>query len=125
MAKRSTRAGYLTFGDAKKGGGNTKKGVKAIRGSDYLAPATKKAFNHLRYTFTQAPVLQNFDLKWHIRIEIDVSGYAIGRVISQLTLDDLGWWLPVAYYLLKMISAKTWYKTHDSELLAIVEAFKT
>ena len=24
----------------------------------------------------------------------------------------------------KMIPAKTWYKTHDSELLAIVEAFK-
>ncbi len=24
-----------------------------------------------------------------------------------------------------MISAKTWYKTHDGELLAIIEVFKT
>ena len=26
---------------------------------------------------------------------------------------------------MKMIPAKTWYETHDSKLLAIVEAFKT
>ena len=29
------------------GGSNTKKGVKAVRNSDYLTPAAKKAFNHL------------------------------------------------------------------------------
>ena len=38
---RSTRAGYITFRSAKKGGGNTKKGVKAARGSDYLTSAAK------------------------------------------------------------------------------------
>ena len=31
----------------------------------------------------------------------------------------------MAYFLRKMILAKTWYKTHNSELLAIVKAFKT
>lgn len=31
----------------------------------------------------------------------------------------------MAFFLKKMIPAKTRYKTHDQELLAIVEAFKT
>ena len=51
-SKRSIGAGYLTFGGAKSGGGNTKKDVKAARGSDYLNPAAKKAFNHLWHLFT-------------------------------------------------------------------------
>ena len=54
-----------------------------------------------------------------------MSGYAIGRVLSQLILNNLGQWHPVAFYSWKMISAKTWYKTYNGELLAIVEAFKT
>ena len=49
---RSIRAGDPTSGGAKRGGGNTKKGVKAARGYDYLIPATKKAFNHLQHAFT-------------------------------------------------------------------------
>ena len=31
----------------------------------------------------------------------------------------------MAYYLQKIIPAKTWYKTYNGELLAIVQAFKT
>ena len=65
-SKRSIGAGYLTFEGAKKGGGNTKKSVKAARGPDYLNPAAKKAFNHLRHTFTQAPIFQHFDQEQHI-----------------------------------------------------------
>ena len=34
-------------------------------------------------------------------------------------------WHPVAYFSRKMIPAETRYETHDGELLAIVEAFKT
>ena len=79
---RSIGAGYLTSGGAKKGGNNTKKGVKAAKCSDYLTPAAKKAFNHLWYVFTQAPILQHFDAKRHIQIETDVSGYAIDGVLS-------------------------------------------
>ena len=45
--KKSSGADYLTSGGAKRGNGNTKRGFKAVRGSDYLTPATKKAFNHL------------------------------------------------------------------------------
>ena len=74
--------------------------------------------------FTQVLILQHFDLKWHIRIKTNVSGYAICKIFSQLTLDDLGWWYLVAYYFYKIILVKTWYKTHNGKLLAIIEAFK-
>ena len=37
-----TKAGYLTSGGAKRGGGNTKKGVEAAKSFDYLTPAIKK-----------------------------------------------------------------------------------
>ena len=104
---RSTGAGYITSRGAKRGVGNTKKGVKAAKDSDYLTTAAKKAFNHLRHAFTQAAIFQHFDLKWHIRIETDTSGYAIGEVLSQLILNELGQWHPVVYYLRKIITAKT------------------
>ena len=41
-SKKSTRAGYLTPKNDKKGNNNTKKGVKAVKGSDYLILSTKK-----------------------------------------------------------------------------------
>ena len=40
-------------------------------------------------------------------------------------MSDFNQWYLVTYFYRKMISAKTWYKTHNGELLAIVEAFKT
>ena len=83
----------------------------------------------MRQAFTKAPILQHFDPECHIRIETDASGYAIGGVLSQLTSDhltsDQGQWHPVAYFSRKMIPAETRYETHNDELLAIVEAFKT
>ena len=105
---------------------------------NFLTPDAKKAFNHLRLAFIKAPILRHFDPKSHIRIEINASGYAIGGVLSQLNLDsdappndsnlnksDFGQWHPIAYFFGKMILTETRYKTHDAELLAIVEAFKT
>ena len=47
----------------------------------------KEAFNRLKQAFIEAPILQHFDLKSHIRIKTDASGYAIGRVFSQLSTD--------------------------------------
>ena len=38
--------------------------------------------------------------------------------------SEMGQWHPVAYYSQEIILAKTYYKTHNTELLAIVEAFK-
>ena len=93
--------------------------------SDFLTPEAKLAFTKLRQAFLKAPILHHFDLERHIRIETDVSGYAIGGVLSQLTSDDSGRWHPVAFFSCKMIPAETRYKTHNNELLAVVETFKT
>ena len=89
----------------------------------FLTPGAKRAFTQLKEVFTEAPILRHFDPECLIQIETDASGYAIGG--SQLTSDNLGRWHPVAYYSQKIIPAETRYKTHDGELLAIVEAFKT
>lgn len=81
-------------------------------------------FIKLRQAFTKALLLWYFDPEYYIRIKIDALGYAIGGRLSQLILD-FGQWYPVAYFLRKMILAKTRYETHEIELLAIIEAFKT
>ena len=92
--------------------------------SIYPTPDTRRAFDQLCQAFTKAPILQHFDPEWYIRVETVALEHAIGGVLSQLT-NDLGQWLPMAYFLCKMILAKTQYKTHNRELLAIIEAFKT
>ena len=103
---------------------NLSKSKKTV-GSDFLTPGAKLAFFKLRQVFVKALILYHFDLERHIWIKMDASSYAIGGVLSQLTLDELGWWHPVAFFFCKMIPAETRYETHDRKLLAIVEAFKT
>ena len=93
--------------------------------SGFLTPETRKAFTKLRQAFIKAPIFYHFDPERHIRVETDISGYAIGGVFSQLTSDDSGQWHPVAFFSRKMILAETRYETHNGELLAIVEVFKT
>ncbi len=91
----------------------------------FLTLEARKAFTKLKQAFVEAPILNHFDPEHHIQIETDASGYAIDRIFSQLTLDDLGQWHPVAFFSRKMIPVDTWYETHDGELLTIIEAFKT
>ncbi len=90
----------------------------------FLTANARRAFTELRQAFFEAPIRNYFDPERHIQIETDASGYTIGGVLSQLTSDDLGRWHPVVFFSRKMIPAETWYKTHDGNLLAIVEAFK-
>ena len=72
---------------------------------DYLAPETKLAFTELRQAFLKASILHHFEPEYHMRIETDVSGYAIGRVLNQLILDDLDRYYLVAIFSCKMIPA--------------------
>ena len=79
-------------------------------------------------------IIRHFDPEYHIWIETDALGYAIGGVLSQLDSKtrpdevviktDLDQWHQVAFFSRKMIPAETWYKTHDGKLFAIVKAFK-
>ena len=98
---------------------------KKMVGLDFLTPGAKLAFTELRQTFLKAPIFHHFNPERHIRIETDISDYANGGVLSQLALDDSGQWHPVAFFSRKMIPVETKYKTHDGELLAIIEAFKS
>lgn len=67
-----------------------KSGNRNIKKPDFLTPNAKKAFNHLCQAFIKASILQYFNPKYHIQIEIDASSYAISGLLSQLTLDSLG-----------------------------------
>ncbi len=91
----------------------------------FLIADARRAFTDLRQAFIEAPILNHFDPEHHIRIETDTSGYAIGGILSQLTSDNSGQWHPVAFFSRKIILPETWCETHNGELLAIVEAFKT
>ena len=104
---------------------NLSKSKKTVRSSDYLIFGAKLAFTKLRQAFFKAPILYHFDLERHIQIKTNVSGYVIGRVLSQLTSDDLGRCHLVAFFSRMMIPTETRYETHDVKLLAIVEVFKT
>ena len=66
---------------------NLSKSKKTV-GSDFLTPGAKLAFTKLRQAFLKTPILHHFNPKYHIQIETDISGYAIGGVLSQLTSDD-------------------------------------
>ncbi len=61
--------------------------TKANSGTDFLTPGAKEAFIHLQKAFTKALILRHFDPERHIRIETDTSGYAIGRILSQMISD--------------------------------------
>ena len=98
---------------------------KKIVGLDFLTPGAKLAFIKLRQAFVKALILNYFDPEDYIYVKTDALGDAIGRVLSQQTLNNLDRWYPVVFFHQKMTPAKTRYKTHDSELLATVEAFKT
>ena len=91
--------------------------------SNYLTPDAKRAFDQLCQAFIEAPIFQHFDLKQYIQIETDMLGHVIGGVLNQLT-NDSGRWHQVACFSRKMIPTKTWYKTHNGELLVIVEVIK-
>ena len=111
--------------------------IKATEESKFLTSKAREVFNLLWQAFTKASILRYFDPECYIRIETNVSGYAISGILSQLISDqltskfgsissksDFGQWYPIAYFSRKMIPAKTHYETHDTELLAIVEVFK-
>ena len=55
---------------------------KKTLGSDFLIFRTKLVFTKLRQTFIKSLILYHFDLKRHIQIETDASGYVISRVLG-------------------------------------------
>ena len=103
--------------------------IKVTRKPIFLTPGAKEIFNQLRQVFIKALILQYFDPKCYIWIEINISGYTMRRVLRQLTIDyltfDQGHWYQIAYFSRKMVLVEMRYKIHNGKLLAIVEVFKT
>jgi RNase H-like domain found in reverse transcriptase/Reverse transcriptase (RNA-dependent DNA polymerase)/Integrase zinc binding domain/Chromo (CHRromatin Organisation MOdifier) domain len=85
--------------------------------------ACRTAFTSLKEAFTAAPVLMNFNPGAPLIVETDASDYAVAGILSS-TIED-GSVHPIAYYSRTMSPTELNYDTHDKELLAINEAFKT
>jgi len=82
----------------------------------------EKTFNYLKKAFTTASVLVHFDSELKNQIKTNVSEHAVTEIYTQLQVSEQ--WHFIVYWLWKLSSVKESYKTHDLELLVIVEAFK-
>ena len=81
----------------------------------------QKAFERLKYLFTQAPILRHFDPELPIYLYTDASGFAISGIICQFHNGNLH---PIAFWSRKLTPAECNYDIHDLEMLAIVSAFQ-
>ena len=85
----------------------------------------EEAFRTLKECFMAAPLLIHFDPRKPTKVETDASGFGIAGVLSQPSGDQARQeWKPVAFYSRKLTPAEKNYGTGDSEMLAIVEAFR-
>jgi transposase InsO family protein len=89
--------------------------------AEFIGGRELEAISKLKVLFTRAPFLAHYDPNLQTRIESDASIFAIGAVLSQL---KEGRWHPVAFLSRKLKGPELRYDTPDSELMAIVEAFR-
>ena len=61
--------------------------MRGVEEPSFLTSDVRQAFTQSRQVFTEAPILQHFDPERYIQIKTDASGYAIGGVLSQMTLE--------------------------------------
>ena len=79
----------------------------------------QEAFEELKEKITSQLVLALPKREGKFRVETDMSGHAIGGVLSQ---EQEGKWKPIAFLSRTMQPAEQNYEIYDKELLAIVEA---
>lgn len=58
--------------------------------TDFFTFKARLTFAELGQTFIKTSILYHFDLEYQIQIETNILGYIINKVLSQLTLDNLG-----------------------------------
>jgi len=120
FSRMSAPLSEVTKGPAGRTKRNSRKG-SAIQGFNITSEA-RESFLSLKQAFQCEPVLRHYDPALPIRIETDASGGALGAVITQLFEDSQ--WHPIAFWSRKLKGPEVRYEVHDSELLAVVEAFK-
>src|SRR5258708_3849624 len=81
------------------------------------------AFHNLKRSFRSTLVLAHWAPDLTMMVEMDTSNCAIVGILSVTTEDGEIW--PVAFYSHMLQSAEQNYDTHNKELLAIYEAFKS
>ena len=68
-------------------------------------------------------MLAALDLDKKMRMEVDVSDYMTGEVLSMKGRD--GKWKPVAYFSKSLNETEKNYKIHDKEMLAIIRGLES
>ena len=82
----------------------------------------QRVFEELKERFMMEPVLITLDLDKEIRVEVDMSDFAMGGVLSMKCEDER--WRPVAYISKSLNEAERNYKIHDKEMLAIIQCLE-
>ena len=79
----------------------------------------QKAFEELKERFITESVLVTLDLDREMRVEVDVSNFAI-RGVLLMKCEDERWRLVI--YISKLLNeAKKNYEIHNKEMLAIIQ----
>ena len=79
----------------------------------------QKAFEELKEIFTTEPVLVTPDLDREMRVEADMSDFAMGGVLSMKYEDEK--WRLVTYISKSLNEAEKNYKIHNKEMLVIIQ----
>jgi len=82
----------------------------------------EEAFRELKKRFTKEPVLAAPDLDKKMRMEVDVSDYTTGGVLSIECEDKL--WRPVAFLSKSLNEMERNYEIYDKEMLAIIRGLE-
>jgi hypothetical protein len=83
----------------------------------------RKSFETLKKAFTTAPILMHWMPNIPLIVEMDTSDYTIAGILSIVYPDSEI--RPVVFYSRTLTPPELNYNTHDKELLAIHEAFRT
>ena len=82
------------------------------------AEEQQNAFNTLKEVFCQEPILKVYDPNLPTRVEVDASGFATDRILSQKYPYDL--WHPIAYCSGSMSKEEHNYEIYDREMLGLI-----
>ena len=82
----------------------------------------EKAFKELKERFTKELVLAAPDIDKKMRMEVDVSDYTTGGVLSMECEDGL--WRPVEFLSKSLNETERNYEIHDKEMLAIIRGLE-
>jgi hypothetical protein len=85
----------------------------------------EESFKLLRQKFMEAPILVHFFPERPTIVETDASDFALGAILSQeVPATEGGSLHPVVFHSRKFKPAEINYDIHDTEMLAIVVAFR-